>query len=114
MWRGSQIVSLSTRYIQFDEFGRWDSFANDTDVINELEGADLMARVRRMRIPDMNTARRAKDFIRAGTWQISAEDTEAVSRDTVARERAPLPILRGAIKIQSLGENPGNGIVADC
>jgi hypothetical protein len=92
-WQNHIIRRINTGYIAFDAEGAWDHIANSTRFVDEMDGNELMARVRRMKTPDIRTARKARDLRK--DWQLSDEDRTLIERDNVSsvKRRQPIPIL---------------------
>jgi hypothetical protein len=94
-WQNHIIHRINTSYIAFDAEGSWDVLASQDDLINLEEAAELKDRVKRMKIPDIRTARKARDLLKQASWQLSDEDRTLIERDSISsvKRRQPIPIL---------------------
>jgi hypothetical protein len=91
-WQGNTIRLINSSYIEFDADGLWDAMASGERFANWDEGAELGERVKRMKTPDIRTARKARDL--KDTWLLSHEDFALILKDTINPVRRPIPILR--------------------
>jgi hypothetical protein len=92
-WEGHLISRISASYIEFDAEGVRDVRASAAAAAYWYEAAELESRVRRMKVADLSTARKARNLRKQVTWQLSDEDFALIVGDTIKSPRRPIPIL---------------------
>jgi hypothetical protein len=92
------LLRISGSYMEFDQEGVRDVRASASAAVYYVEAAELEGRVRRMRVPDLTTARKAHDLRKQVSWKPSDEDHALVEGDTVKVPRRPIPILRLSVR----------------
>jgi hypothetical protein len=97
-WEGNMLLRISGGYMEFDHEGVRDVRASAGAAVYYMEAAELEGRVRRMRVPDLTTARKARDLRKQVSWKPSDEDYALIAGDTVKAPRQPIPIVRLAVR----------------
>ncbi len=86
---------LKGSYIRFDSKGYWESEQSGEAVVDLQNAVDGFERARRMKVPDLTMARKAKALAAQHLWKVSDADCDAILADlaTGTRHKA-IPILR--------------------
>jgi hypothetical protein len=92
-WEGRIIRRINASYIEFDAEGVRDVRASAATAVHWYEAAELESRVRSMEVPDLPTARKARNLRKQVTWQLSEQDFALIVGDTIKSPRRPIPIL---------------------
>ncbi len=86
---------LKGSYLHFDSKGYWDSEQSDGAEVDLEDAIDRFERAKRMKVPDLTMARKAKALGSQHRWPVSDADCEAILADLAAGTRhKAIPILR--------------------
>lgn len=92
-------IELKETYVSFDAEGAWDSSACAKRGMQLWEAADLEDRMKRMKVPDLRMAIKAREL--RDDWEMSDDDEAAIFDDFLpvnpGESRNALPIIKRAI-----------------
>jgi hypothetical protein len=83
-------LEIKPTIIKFDRWGRFDHLDTSTRGWNKVEGYELEQRVKRMRVPDLRTFRKARYLRNSDYWPLSDQDKAAIEADILRQKSIPI------------------------
>lgn len=83
-------LEVKTTIITFDLWGRWNHRDTVIRASNRVEGYELEQRVKRTRVPDLRTLRKARDLRNSDYWPLSDQNKAAIKADILRQKSIPI------------------------